>query len=440
MRFSALIVCCVVVGCGADSGEVADNAVAISGISLPQTLRLDTARVRSAKLTPVITPADASAAALMWTSDAQTVATVDASGMVNAVAPGKATITAKAFGASASCTVYVFALWIDDSFEDGATSKWDLRPPDGSFSVINEGDAHVLKYEAKQTGGVLATVTSQAFASVPGDYYVEARIKPLTNSTTGNKQLYLIARYQDDKNWYGAGLNVQNSTSSTQVEVAKMQNGTLSRPVQVKTPIAQDTTWYTVRFELVADMLSVYLDGVLIKSTTDAQWSSGPVGLFTSNKSFLMDDVRIGDPKDRPVQLAIDSGAWSAEAKSEPKQIHVTALKPSYEADSYVDDTFSARSSAPEVASVAVTAADATITPLAAGEATVTFTSGSDPALTRELKVSVEPEFMQPTAMYALAGKVTPEPLDARAYADTRLSIAFDAPPKLGTSGSVRIF
>src|SRR5262245_58388298 len=199
MRSRPLIACCVMclAACAGGEGEVAHNAVAVSGISLPPSLRLDTARVRSAKLTPMVMPADAADALLVWTSDTPAVATVDASGVVSAVGAGKATITVKALGASASCTVYVFALWLDDSFEDGTTAKWDLRPPngpDGSFSVISDGDAHVLKYDAKQTGGVLATLSSAAFASVPsGDYYVEARVKPLTNSTTGNKQLYLLA-------------------------------------------------------------------------------------------------------------------------------------------------------------------------------------------------------------------------------------------------------
>jgi len=44
---------------------------------------------------------------------------------------------------------------------------------------------------------VLALVKDSAFTGVTsGNYYVEARIKPQTNGTTGNKQLYLIARYR----------------------------------------------------------------------------------------------------------------------------------------------------------------------------------------------------------------------------------------------------
>jgi pectin methylesterase-like acyl-CoA thioesterase len=333
-------------------------------------------------------------------------------------------------------------IWFSDDFENGSTASWELRPPsgpDGTFSVVSDG-SQTLKYNAMMTGGVLATVSDQAWAKVPaGDYYVEARIKPLMNSNTGNKQLYLLARYQDDANWYGAGLNVQSSTSSTQVEIAKMAKGSLARPGQVKTPISLDT-WYTVRFELNGSTLSVFLDGILLKSVTDAEWATGKIGLYTANKSFEIDDVRVGDPRDRPVQLAIDANQWTVEAKSAPKQIHVTAQKPSREDGSYSDDTFSVTSSAPSIAATTTEQNIVTVTPLAPGEAKITFTSGSDPTLQRVLSVTVEPEFVQPTAAYVLAGKTTPEPLAKDVYADSKLAIIFDAAPTLGTTGSVRIF
>src|SRR5204862_270996 len=137
--------------------------------------------------------------------------------------------------------------------------------PNGTFSIASDGTS-VLKYAASSLGGVLALVKDTAWTGVTtGDYYVEARIKPQANSTTSNKRLYLIARYQDSTNWYAAGLNVQSSTGATQVELAKMKGGAFSRPGQTRRPISQDT-WYTVRFELVGPNLSVFLDGELIRT------------------------------------------------------------------------------------------------------------------------------------------------------------------------------
>jgi hypothetical protein len=166
---------------------------------------------------------------------------------------------------------------------------------------------------------VLALVKPDAFGGVPSaDYYVEARIRPMANSTTGNKQLYLVARYVDAGNWYGAGLNVQSSTTSTQVEIAKMlANGTLSRPKQVKAPIAMDAQFYTVRFEMIGSTLTVYLDGKNLGSVTDASFAQrGLIGLYTANKSFQIDDVRVGDPRQKPVQLTLDPAATHLHGRS----------------------------------------------------------------------------------------------------------------------------
>lgn len=61
------------------------------------------------QLAAVITPANATDKNITWSSDDETVATVDKNGVVTAVAPGSATITAKANGETATCAVTVSA-------------------------------------------------------------------------------------------------------------------------------------------------------------------------------------------------------------------------------------------------------------------------------------------------------------------------------------------
>jgi polygalacturonase len=283
---------------------VSQVTIPVTGIALSaSSLRLDTALSTSAVLVATLSPPTATDRVVAWSSSDPAVATVDATGAVTAVSVGQTvvTVTSHDGGFTASCNVRVFPIFLHDDFESGS-GQWDLLPfpgPNGSFSVVADG-TNVLKYTAGNVGGVLALVKDVAWSGV-GSYYVEARIKPQINSTTGNKQLYLIARYQDPSNWYAAGLNVQTSTTATQVEIAKMSGGTLSRPGQVRRPISMDT-WYTVRFELDGSSLSVFLDGELIRTVTDTAFTSGKIGLFTANKSFELDDVRVGDPSDRPVQ------------------------------------------------------------------------------------------------------------------------------------------
>jgi pectate lyase/pectin methylesterase-like acyl-CoA thioesterase len=336
-------------------------------------------------------------------------------------------------------------LYFCDDFQGGTAAKWDLLPlsgPNGSFRVQDEvaGSANkVLQYTAASTGGVLALVKPAALGQVPsGDYFVEARIRPMTNGTTGNKHLYLVTRYVDAGNWYGGGLNVQNSTASTQVEIAKMFAGSLSRPKQVRKPISMDGPFYTVRFELIGSTLTVYLDGENLGSVTDGAFAArGLVGLYTANKSFQIDDVRIGDPRLKPAQLTLDRAdtTYSAEAGDVPLRVTVNARAPDGTVDSYT-----AVSSNPAVATVTVDGNVATITPVGGGTAKIVFTSGSDPLLTRAIDATIAPRFAQPTQTYPLDHATYPAVLADAEPVDAPLRLVFDKPPVLGSGGSIRVF
>jgi pectate lyase len=336
-------------------------------------------------------------------------------------------------------------LYFCDDFQNGSTAKWNLLPlsgPNGTFGVTDEaaGSASkVLQYTAASTGGLLALVKPDAFTGVPlSDYYVEARIRPMTNGSTGSKLLYLVARYADAGNWYGAGLNVQSSTTSTQVEIARMLNGTLSRPKQVKAPIAMDAQFYTVRFEMIGSTLTVYLDGKNLGAITDASFAQrGLIGLYTSNKSFQIDDVRVGDPRQKPVQLTLDPAAttYTAEAGDAPRQIAVTAVT----ADGTAD-TFTVASTNPAVVSAVASGNAVTLTPLSAGSASIVFTSGSEPGLTRTIAATIGAQFVQPTQTYPLQGVSSPAAQAGAVNVDTVLTLTFDSPPTLGSTGSIRIF
>ncbi len=336
-------------------------------------------------------------------------------------------------------------LYFCDDFQNGSAAKWDLLPvagANGAFTVPPEttGSTNkVLQYTAASTGGVLALIKDSEMGSVPsGDYFVEARIRPMTNGSTGNKQLYLITRYVDAKNWYGGGLNVQNSTTSTQVEIAKMLNASLSRPKQVKKPIAMDAQFYTVRFELIGTTLTVYLDGENLGSITDSSFGArGRIGLFTANKSFMIDDVRVGDPKLKPVQMTINPAGltYSAEAGDAPLAVTVTAKQSDGSADS-----FDVSSSNPAVVSVSTVGNTVSLTPAGEGTAKIVFTSGSDPTLLRTITATIAPQFIQPTQTYLLNGATSPAAAATGETIDTQLKLVFDSPPTLGTGGTIRIF
>jgi pectate lyase len=415
-----------VAGAFRDGGSVL-NGAALAGCSTPSSVAYSVPYAYSARPVALVKPN-----LLAQAGGGKLVSTISGSG--NVTPDTTITLTCPASG-----------LYFCDDFQNSSMANWSLLPvpgANGSFGVKAEviGATNiVMQYTAAGTGGVLATLKPSAMAGVPsGDYFVEARIKPMTNSTTSNKLLYLLTRYRDASNWYGAGLNVQAATTSTQVEIARMLAGTLTRPKQVKKPIQMDAQFYTVRFEMKGTTLTVYLDGEALGSVTDASFAErGLVGLYTTNKSFQIDDVRIGDPSLKPSQLTLNPSAlsYAAEVGDAPLNVSVTAVKPDGTLDS-----FSASSSNPAVAAVSINGASLSVTAVGAGNATITVTSDSDPTLMRTIAATIAPQFVQPTQTYALGGATLPAAHADGSHVDASLKLTFDGPPTLGSGGSIRIF
>lgn len=341
-------------------------------------------------------------------------------------------------------------MYFCDDFAAGNSDKWDLKPantnalkPDGAFDVVADAGNNVLRYTAAASGGVLALVKPAEFAGVTSaDYYVEAKIRPRNNSTTSSKQLYILARYVDGQNWYAGGLNVQAATTSTTVDLYKNVGGVTTRFTTVKKPIAMgavgalDGQWYTVRVELKGTALTVYLDGEMISTTTDASFANpGLIGLWTANKSFEIDDIKVGNADEKPASLLLSPSAssYTAEVDDAARVIAVTA-----KTDAGAADTFTVVSSNPAVVGVSTTGTNVSLTPLSAGTATITFSSGSN--LVRTITATIAPKFVMPTATYNLTDAVVPAAGEANSYEDQTLKLTFDSAPTLGSAGSVRIF
>lgn len=347
------------------------------------------------------------------------------------------------------------AIWFRDDFESGTTANWDLTPGAGaSFAVVTEpgSENHVLQYTAGSSiDNLIALINDAAWsatetaagASPLADYYVEARMKPQTNGTTSNKQLFLVARYQDASNWYLGGLNVQTDLAATQIEGGTRKAGTIARTVQGQRELLQgvqgqaDGQWYNVRFDLIGQELTVYLDGERIGSSTDPDFTQGKIGLFTSNKSFLLDDVVVGDPAVKPISLVLSPPTLlrTAEAETAPLSVEVRALL----GDATTPDGFTVVSDADGVVSIAIEGTTVSLTPLTAGIAHVTFASGSQPNLSKVMTLTVTPAYQEPTGPVGeLATVAQPPPGQLDVPVDSGLALTFDAPPTLN-AGSIRI-
>lgn len=347
-------------------------------------------------------------------------------------------------------------LYFCDDFSSGS-GKWDLLSiagANGSFDILNEPvDNNVLRYTAPSTGGVggvLALIKPEEFAGVTSaDYYVEARIRPRLNSSgTAQRSIYVMARYQDVNNWYGVGM-IAHETNQPRVEIVE-RNSTGSpastgamrynTAITLGTAGATNGEWYKLRLELIGTEMKLYLNDLPVASFSDASLTQrGLIGIFTSNRSFEIDDIKVGNANDKPpvpAQLTIAPTAnYNAEVGDAARVITVAAKN-----TQNADDTFTVESSNPAVVSTSVNGYEVSLNPVGAGTATITFTSGSDPDLTRTLTATIAPQFVMPTATYNLNGLVAPAASETNVYADTSLTLTFDSPPVLGSSGAIRIF
>lgn len=347
-------------------------------------------------------------------------------------------------------------LYFCDDFTSGNLDNWQIlastsgSSAEGEFDILTLEDGNnVLRYTAGGAGGELLLATDAAMANVPdsGNYYIEATIRPRQNSTTANKQLYLLGRYVSEGNWYGGGLNLQNSSSSTRVEVAISTEGSINRPVQAKTPLllgekdgTTDGVWYTVRFEMIDGELTAYLNGENMGSTSDTSYTAkGLIGIFTNNRSFELDDIKVGDPTLKPIQLTLDykEPTWNITTTTEPLVINIAA----FQNDGVTADSFTVSSTNNNILSATVDGTMVTLTPLAEGEVTVTFVSGSDSSIVRRIDVFIESGFIVPTAEYgSLAGLVSPDVSSNGGHIDTNLTLTFDGPVSLDNGGEVHIY
>ena len=98
-------------------GSSTGGAGTVTSISIDPTLALKVGE--TGQLTATVDPAGT---AVTWSSDKKEIATIDANGMVTAVAVGTATITAKAGDKSATCEVTVSAAFAANEYNEG---EWD---------------------------------------------------------------------------------------------------------------------------------------------------------------------------------------------------------------------------------------------------------------------------------------------------------------------------
>ena len=183
---------------------------------------------------------------------------------------------AVAFLSAAGSTAQAQALFSDD-FNDGNANGWTSTS--GSWSVATDGTP---VYRVGTNGG---NVRSSAGSSTWTSYSVQARLKPLSFSSSSVRWVSLLGRYRDTGNYYYVALQNDNL-----LRLRKFV-GSSSTTLAEKAFTVATGTWYTVRLDLDGSALRVFVNGTLQLSASDSTFPSGRIGVAGYGASASYDDV-----------------------------------------------------------------------------------------------------------------------------------------------------
>ncbi len=206
----------------------------------------------------------------------------------------------------AAAFAFNYSLPFTDDFESGA-GKW--TPMAGNWSVVTDG---TQVYSQSNPSGMTRSIVGSPDWT---DYTFQARVKPM-----GGAYASLIARYQDDDNYYFMALR-----SSNKVEFKRMFPGG-SQGLGSTNYTFVPGTWYTATFVVSGTTLYSYINGELVHTVVDSYPNplmAGMAGVGTLDSGAEFDDVVITMI---PVTLTVSvTGTGSGLVTSTPAGINCGA-------------------------------------------------------------------------------------------------------------------
>ncbi len=348
------IILLVVLLCGGTVSVAAEKTEAAESVDLSRdalTLRAGTTFTLKAQVLPV----GADVADIVWSTDNEAVATVEA-GKVTAVAAGTAVVTVTTNGNSDTCEVVVVEaaesaadlvvdalLWTGGNgqvtpgtelvFQVKVTNRGTEDVTDAFYVDISMGQERIFRLE--HTDGVKAgetvVVTSEAWTAVEGDHMMAVRVNPTLSVAEANEKT---------NNTYQIGLRVandrlapENETVATLVEQYGLTNLTFSDDFDTLDTVdtlaggKEGYKWYTTRRWSQTDMTRndyFVKDGVMTIRHEDCLYAIGASTMdpttgagYAYNYGYLEFRIRMPRPekkqegeKGKPAVWSLPIGKW----------------------------------------------------------------------------------------------------------------------------------
>lgn len=230
------------------------------------------------------------------------------------------------------------------------------------------------------------------------------------------------------------------------IEIVISIDGLINCLVQVKILLlfgekdGIDGVWYCVCFDLVGEMLIVYLDGEEMGLVMDSMFIvKGLIGMFINNCLFEMDDFKVGDLIVKFVQLMLDYKdiIWDIIMISDLLYVYVIVVKN----DGVIDDMFIVILFKDSVVMVIVDGLNVILMLVGVGSVIIIFILGLDVMLICSIEVMVIEGFVMLLSEYGdFIGKVLFVLVLIGVYIDGKLMLIFDSVFMLGEVGEVCIY
>jgi len=440
------------------------------------------------QLTATIVPAGATDPGVTWSSGTPGVATVDANGLVTAVAPGLTTITATAADASGltgKLTISVASVYFVQQIANSGTNQTTTASlANGTFAVDNVFGASGNAFKFVSPIGYYGTA-SNGFIAFPtpmtGDFSISATVnltvQHKANNTCGlgvgmttgflptDSYAYTLMRNSNPATGGGA-INEAYVSSASAVSIPNtapslipnFTNGTVAAPVLTQLTFSRTGTNVTFTATPAGGATATATVATSVLTNGPTNYGSGPVypAISFNNVGAQITNLVV---KDGTGATVFDSGAGGVLVTYIPASLTLSTSAIAITKGVSAPVTATAIAVGGTVSTVTATPADTsivsatvvngasnsiiTLTGLASGTTNVTVTNTSDPlSATNTKTIQVTVNEFSTADNYGALTTAYPAPGATNAYTDGELALAFDAAttPTLNSGGSIKIY